>query len=121
MSSEQAVANDQLIDISGMWQGDYGRNGYEIVEVHHFNNQFIASKVTGDESIPFGKVSFYLPNASDLTMRRRSVPGFIQIAHRNYTSPRFVPGTIHVVDSNNFSFEWGTTLRKFSRLNMESE
>jgi hypothetical protein len=66
-------------------------------------------------------VSFYVPNASSLTSDRRTVVGYIQIAHRHYEAPRYVPGKLTVIDYDNFSFEWNTTVRKFMRVRTITE
>lgn len=44
-SNVQQEPNDQLLDISGVWEGDYGRNGIEIVEIEYIQNFFVANKL----------------------------------------------------------------------------
>jgi hypothetical protein len=118
---QTGASDDKRIDLTGVWQGDYGKNGVEIVEIEYVQDHFVATKVTGDENVPFGKVSFYVPNASSLTSDRRTVVGYIQIAHRHYEAPRYVPGKLTVIDYDNFSFEWNTTVRKFMRVRTITE
>jgi len=40
-----AEPNDRLIDLTGVWEGDYGRNGIEIVEIEYAQNHFVANKM----------------------------------------------------------------------------
>lgn len=45
-SKQQAgTSDDKRIDLTGIWQGDYGKNGVEIVEIEYIHDHFVATKV----------------------------------------------------------------------------
>jgi hypothetical protein len=37
--------DDCPFDITGVWQGDYGKNGIELIEIGLVDKQFIATKM----------------------------------------------------------------------------
>jgi Cyclin D1 binding domain len=44
--------------LEGLWVGKYGRHGFELVNVTYVGDTLIATKVTGDENVEQGEVSF---------------------------------------------------------------
>ena len=44
--------------LAGLWKGNYPNHGDELVRLHYDRDQLIATKVTGDEHVPAGEVTF---------------------------------------------------------------
>ena len=32
-------------DLTGIWQGDYGKNGIELIEIEYVDNNYVATKM----------------------------------------------------------------------------
>lgn len=39
------INQDRAIDITGYWMGNYGDNGFEIIQIKRINDKFVAVKV----------------------------------------------------------------------------
>jgi hypothetical protein len=76
----------ELPQLSGEWIGRYTGHYDEVVRVSQRGNQAEAVKVTGDDHVPAGEVTWRV----DLTTMR----GEGQIADREFRNPRFIPGRL---------------------------
>jgi len=90
------------IDLNGFWIGDYGRHGKEVLQIHHKGYDIVAKKVTGDENVPAGEVTWKMTLDSDLTRGK----GFMQIAEIGYKNPTWVTAYIDVIDRNSLQITW---------------
>lgn len=45
-------------NLEGLWVGKYGSHGFEMINVTYSGDELIAYKVTGDQNIPRGEISF---------------------------------------------------------------
>lgn len=71
-------------DVFGVYSGDYGSHGTEIILITQRGYQMEALKLTGDPNIPRGKITWRCTlNFEDPLLGI----GEIQLAGRNYTSP----------------------------------
>ena len=64
---EAARCRDELLilrrflpqyQLAGLWKGNYPNHGDEMVRLHYDGDQLYATKITGDEHVPAGEVTF---------------------------------------------------------------
>ena len=64
---EAARCRDELLvlrrflpqyQLAGVWKGNYPNHGDELVRLHYQGDQLFATKITGDEHVPKGEVTF---------------------------------------------------------------
>jgi hypothetical protein len=86
--------------LTGFWNGDYGPNGIEKIEIRQQGNEVTATKVTGDDWVPAGEVTWRA------TLDGKTGEGQGQIADKGHKNARLVPGRLTVLDEDHVSFEW---------------
>jgi len=112
-------------NLEGLWVGKYGDHGYEMVNVTYVGDKLIAMKVTGDNNVPKGEITFKAdlsPNTvgqeeltpielSDVASRQwgqkhlSRFPGKGQVAAEGFTDNQYVDGQLILVGEY-FSFAW---------------
>jgi len=55
MLARQCLPQFQL---GGLWVGKYGDHGYEMVNVTYVGDTLVATKITGDQNVPKGEITF---------------------------------------------------------------
>lgn len=90
------------INLTGYWVGDYGRHGKELVKIEQKGYEVIASKVTGDENVPAGQITWRMTLDKNLTRGK----GFMQVAEIGYNNPAWVTAYINVLDKNSIQVTW---------------
>ena len=85
-------------NLAGEWIGHYTGHFDEVVRIHQFGDHLEAVKVTGDDHVPAGEITWW----ANLRSRR----GQGRIAEQEFRNPRFVPGRIVIEDDNHFVFHW---------------
>ncbi len=88
----------EVLDLSGEWIGYYPGHFDEVVRIEQTGEQVTAIKITGDEFVPAGAVTW----EADL----RTMEGKGQVAEREFLNPRFVPGKLTVVNPERIVFTW---------------
>jgi hypothetical protein len=86
------------LDLSGEWIGYYSGHFDEVIHITQEGGRVEAVKVTGDEYIPAGAVTW----RADL----RTGEGEGQIAEREFRNPRFVPGRLTILSPGRILFRW---------------
>ena len=85
-------------DLTGEWIGRYPGHFDEIVRVTLRDNVLEAVKITGDEHVPAGEVTW---RADVVTLTGQG-----QVAEREFHRPRFVPGRLEIVNAELIIFHW---------------
>ena len=85
-------------DLTGEWIGRYPGHFDEIVAITQSGTIVVAVKITGDEHVPAGEVTW---RAEVATLR-----GEGQVAERDFRRPRFVPGRLEVISRDVIVFHW---------------
>ena len=85
-------------DLTGEWIGRYPGHFDEIVRISSCNGLLEARKVTGDEHVPAGEITWRVDPATLL--------GQGQVAEREFRRPRFVPGRLEIVSADLIVFHW---------------
>lgn len=85
-------------DLTGEWIGRYPGHFDETVSITRRGTRVEAVKVTGDEHVPAGEISW----RADLTTLR----GEGQVAEREFHRPRFVPGRLEILRPDLIVFHW---------------
>jgi hypothetical protein len=86
------------IDLTGEWVGYYTGHFDEVVKITQAGDQIEAMKITGDDYVPAGAV----------TWRANLVTGSGegQVAEKEFRNPRFIPGKLTVLNPERIVFEW---------------
>ncbi|KAL3780323.1 hypothetical protein ACHAWO_010110 [Cyclotella atomus] len=125
-AEESARARRMLpqFNLEGLWVGKYGKHGFEMINVTYSGDQLIAYKVTGDQNIPRGHISFVVDlsppgSYSDMMEDEQDgsfgsycvdlprYPGRGQAAEPNYENPQYLEGQLVVIGPGDyFSFAW---------------
>lgn len=124
---EAAEARKALpqFNLEGLWVGKYGDHGYEMINITYVGDTILAFKVTGDQNVPKGELSFSV----DLSPMSENKPflepvelgdaaarqwgakylsrfsGKGQVAGVGYTNAQFIEGQLILVNDF-FSFAW---------------
>ena len=85
-------------DLTGEWIGRYPGHFDEIVRVTLRDNVLEAVKITGDEHVPAGEVTW---RADVVTLTGQG-----QVAEREFHRPRFVPGRLEIVSAELIVYHW---------------
>jgi hypothetical protein len=86
------------MDLEGEWIGFYPGHFDEVVRLEQDGEDLIAVKITGDDYVPAGEVTW--------RANLRTGLGEGQIAAHDFQHPRFVPGRLAIVNRERIVFEW---------------
>jgi hypothetical protein len=96
MRTVQSISG--IENLSGEWIGFYIGHFDEVVRIIQEGDQVQAIKVTGDEFVPEGEVTW--------RANLRTGRGEGQIAERGHRNRRFVPGRLIVLGPERLKFVW---------------
>jgi hypothetical protein len=137
--------------LAGLWKGTYPNHGEELIRVRYDGDSLYATKVTGDEHVPAGEVTFRAELAdpckpeqrssgedmagvrvevvslsSDGAPQQREVERYVGegcIAARGFQHAHYVPGQLFLMDTDVLGFLWLPlgTLVVFNRVPEDEE
>ena len=87
-----------VVDLNGEWIGHYKGHYDEIVVGVQEGVLAVARKVSGDDFVPAGEVTW----RADVS----TGAGEGQVAEREFRRPRFVPGRLEVLNRERIVFHW---------------
>jgi hypothetical protein len=88
----------QVVDLTGEWIGNYPGHFDEVVRIEQDGDIVQAVKITGDDYVPAGAVTW---RANLSTMR-----GEGQVSEREFVRPRFIPGNLEILNPERIVFRW---------------
>lgn len=116
------------LNMHGLWVGKYGEHGFEMINITYAGDTLIATKVTGDQNVPKGEVTFtvdlspHIHSANGMTSLepielnakasrqwgKKFLPryeGRGQVAAEGFTNAKWMEGQLILV-GRFFSFAW---------------
>jgi hypothetical protein len=89
---------NKTVNLEGEWIGYYPGHYDEVVRIVRHGEELECVKVTGDEYVPAGAVTW---RASLRTLR-----GEGQVAEHEFRNPRFVAGELEIAGPERITFRW---------------
>lgn len=84
--------------LAGEWIGKYPGHFEEVIRIEQQGSRVEAIKVTGDENVPAGEITWRADVATGA--------GEGQIAEKEFRNPRFIPGRLVVMTRDQIAFVW---------------
>ncbi len=95
---QQAGSPTSVLDLSGEWIGHYRGHFDQVVKIIQQGDDIQAVKVTGDDHVPAGEVTF--------RANLKSLAGEGQVAEKEFRNPCFVPGKLTIHTRDRIAFCW---------------
>jgi hypothetical protein len=82
----------------GEWIGNYHGHFEEVVRIDLINGKWVATKITGDENVPAGEITWRVDPSTYM--------GEGQIAGQGFLQPCFIPGHLEILSPERIVFHW---------------
>lgn len=88
------------ISFAGEWIGNYRGHFEEVIKIVEQDDLLTATKITGDDYVPAGEVTWraQLPSGE----------GEGQIAGEGFTEPKFIAGRLEIISADRIVFRWSS-------------
>jgi len=86
------------VQLTGEWIGHYPGHFDEVVRITQDGEDVEAVKVTGDEYVPAGAITW--------RANLRTLCGEGQVAEEEFQHPRFIPGKLIILGPERIIFRW---------------
>ncbi len=86
------------LNLSGEWIGHYRGHFDQVVKITQLGEEVVAVKITGDDHVPGGQVTF--------RANVKSGVGEGQVAEKEFRNACFVPGKLEIVNAERIVFTW---------------
>lgn len=93
-----AGSSDSVMNLAGEWIGHYRGHFDQVVKIVQKGDDIEAVKVTGDDHVPAGEVTF--------RANLKTLSGEGQVAEKEFRNPCFVPGKLIIIGNDRISFSW---------------
>ena len=97
-TSAKAGSSDSVMSLDGEWIGHYRGHFDQVVKIVQRGDDIEAVKVTGDDHVPAGEVTF--------RANLKTLVGEGQVAEKEFRNPCFVPGKLIILGADRISFSW---------------
>ncbi len=87
-----------LPNFSGDWIGRYPGHYDEVIRLTQSGTELVATKLTGDDYVPAGEISWRADLATGV--------GEGQVAQKGFRNPHFVPGRLVIQNPERIEFIW---------------
>ena len=82
----------------GEWIGNYRGHFEEVIRIDLIEGKWIATKITGDENVPAGEITWRVDPPTCI--------GEGQIAGQGFLQPSFIPGHLEILSPDRIIFHW---------------
>ncbi|MEK7646190.1 MAG: Cyclin D1-binding domain-containing protein [Patescibacteria group bacterium] len=86
------------LNLSGEWIGHYRGHFDQVVKITHLGDEVIAVKITGDDHVPGGQVTF--------CANVKTGVGKGQVSEKEFRNAQFVPGKLTILSPERIVFTW---------------
>ena len=86
------------VNLNGEWIGYYRGHYDQVVKIVQNGDEIEAIKITGDEHVPGGAVTF--------RANLKTLQGEGQVAEKEFRNPCFVPGKLTIINPERIVFTW---------------
>jgi hypothetical protein len=85
-------------NLIGEWIGKYHGHFEEVIRIDLMKGKWIATKITGDENVPAGEITWHVDSSTYI--------GEGQIAGQGFLQPCFIPGHLEILSPERIVFHW---------------
>jgi hypothetical protein len=89
---------ERELDLTGEWIGHYPGHYDEFIRITQNGEDLEAVKITGDDYVPAGAITW--------RANLRTGRGLGQVSEQEFRNPRFIPGTLQVLNEEKIIFSW---------------
>ena len=88
----------RTINLAGEWIGHYRGHFDQVIKITQLGEEVVALKITGDDHVPGGEVTFRANVATGV--------GEGQVSEKEFRNPCFVPGKLEILSPERIAFTW---------------